>query len=45
MATYDVGGYKVYLEKGIEAEKDVVTIDLVKFLFMEKMTVDGLKRF
>lgn len=41
--TYEVDGIKIYMQKGIEAEKEVVKLDLEKFLFMEKISVNGLK--
>ena len=43
--TYDVDGFTVYLQKGIESDKEVVTLGLQKFLFMEKISIDGIKLF
>lgn len=41
--TYDVDGFKIYAQQSLVAEKEVVTLGLDKLLFMEKVTVDGLK--
>lgn len=43
--TYDVDGFKVFVQKGIEANKDIVTIDLGKLLFIERILVNGIKQF
>jgi hypothetical protein len=41
--TYDVDGFKIYVKKSIKARDDVVTLDLQKYLFKNKITIDGLQ--
>ena len=42
---YDVDGFKVYVQEGIAAKKEVVTLGFDKLLFIERISIDGLKQF
>lgn len=38
-------GFKVYVQEGIAAKKEVVTLGFDKLLFIERISIDGLKQF
>ena len=42
---FNVDGVSIYLQRGIEAQKEIVTLGLEKMLFLERVTIDGMKRF
>ena len=42
---FDATGVSIYVQPGIENEKNVVTLSLEKMLFLERITVDGMKKF
>ena len=41
----DADGISIYLQPGIEAEKEIITLGLEKMLFLERVTIDGIKQF
>ena len=41
---FNVDGVSIYLQRGIEAQKEIVTLGLEKMLFLERVTIDGIKR-
>ena len=45
LSDYDVfedNGITVYIRKDVKAEKDTLTVTLVKMLWMETLTVNGM---
>lgn len=43
--TYEADGFPIYVQQGVVAEKEIVTLGIEKMLFLERITIEGLKRF
>lgn len=42
MITYEVDGIKLYVQEGISAKTEIVTLGLEKLLFMERISIEGI---
>ena len=40
---YETDGFRVFVQPGIQAERETVTLGLEKMLFLERITIEGLK--
>jgi len=40
---HEVDGFRVYVQPGIKADKEIVTLGLEKMLFLERITIDGIR--